>query len=106
MGDLMRHRVGDDAPEARVVMAGPGLVQERPFEKGDPVGQDACVPAVASVQRDTFVEAEQGRSPRRRVVLDDDLDVVEPLEDPCWEGVDGLGHQFLEALAVRLGHRL
>ena len=95
MRDLVDHGVTHLTPKRLGIAA--SLPFDRRAEQRDRVRQHEEVAAVALGLRDPVVQAEEGRLARGRIVLDDDLDVLHPLEHPSGQGVERVGDEVLEA---------
>src|SRR6266511_762392 len=59
-------------------------------------GRTPAYPAPRFV-RDAVVQAEEVRLSAGRALLHQDLHVLQTVQDPLGEGVDGLGHELIEA---------
>src|SRR6266508_4169501 len=94
---MVRDLVHDDAPDLAAEPVRVAAVEslERAAVDADLVGEDAAVPAPAPRERDALVEAEQ-RLARRRLLLDDDLDVRHRLAQVGGKGVEGVLDELLE----------
>jgi hypothetical protein len=95
--DLVQHDVSDVAAQQLGIVSVEAL--ERAAVDRDLVGQRAGVVDPAPRQRDALVEPEQ-RLPRRRLVLDDDLDVGDLFAQIGRQRVERVLDQALEVRAI------
>jgi hypothetical protein len=93
VSDLVQDDVPD--PVAKHVGVVPVQALERPAVDRDLVWQHARVTTVSSRERDPLVETQQWLS-ARRLVLDHDLDVRDPIAKLVGERVESCEHDVLE----------